>query len=90
MTYSNNTQILEKKQLNQNWDEYNLLNGSMPYCFANTFYFYFSLSTRGYQKVCRLMQWHQYFLKYAYRFCREYKTTNLLSVVTIQARYFIN
>ena len=30
-------------------------------------------STRGYQKVRRLMQWNQYFLSYAYRFCREYK-----------------
>ena len=40
----------------------------------------------GLSKVRRLMQWNQYFLRYAYRFCTEYKTTNVLSVVKIQNR----
>ena len=31
-------------------------------------------STRGYQKVWRLMQWNQYLLSYAYKVCRKYKT----------------
>ena len=42
--------------------------------------------TRSYQKVRRLMQSNKYFLSYAYRFCREYKTTNVLSVVKIYTR----
>ena len=36
--------------------------------------------TRGYQKVLRLMR---YLSSCAYKFCREYKTTNVLSIVKI-------
>ena len=34
---------------------------------------------KGLQKVSRLMQCNQYLLSYAYKFCREYKTTNVIS-----------
>ena len=40
-------------------------------------------STRCYQKLRGLMRWNQYFLRYAYKCCREYKTTNILLVVKI-------
>ena len=40
-------------------------------------------NTRGYQKVRRLMRYNQYLLSYAYKFCRGYKTTNVLTVVKI-------
>ena len=43
--------------------------------------------TRGYEKVRRLMQWNRNLLSYAYKFCREYKTTNVLSAVKIYVRY---
>ena len=33
------------------------------------------------------MRWNQYLLSYAYKFCREYKTTNILLDVKIQAKY---
>ena len=46
-------------------------------------------NTRGYQKVRRLMQWNQYFLSYANRFYREYKTTNVLLVVKVYVRYVL-
>ena len=47
-------------------------------------------STRGYQKVRRMMRWNQYLLNYAYKFCREYKTTYILSVVkTLIINHFI-
>ena len=45
----------------------------------------FITCTRGYQKVRRLMLWNQYLLSYAYKFSREYKTINVLSVVKIWA-----
>ena len=47
----------------------------------NCFHSFYSFSkqmwhTRDYQKVRRLMQWNQFLLSDAYKFCREYKTTN--------------
>ena len=50
----------------------------------------FKCITRGYQKVRRLMPWNQYFLSYAYKFSREYYTTNVLLVVKIWAIYVDN
>ena len=55
----------------------------VPWNLENTY-------TRGYQKVRRLMRWNQYLLSYAYKFSREYKTTNVLSVVKIWAIYVDN
>ena len=43
----------------------------------------------GYQKICRLVQWKQYLLSYAYKFCREYKTTNVLLFVKFKQISFI-
>ena len=37
--------------------------------------------TRDYQKVRWLIRWHQYSLSYAYKFCKEFETTHVLSVV---------
>ena len=34
-----------------------------------------SISTRGYQKIRRLIRWNQYLLSYVYNFCRENETT---------------
>ena len=34
-------------------------------------------------------QWNQYLLSYAYRFCREYKTKNVLSIVKIRQNTLI-
>ena len=51
----------------------------VPGCFT----FILRPYTRGYQKVRRLMRLNQYLWSYAYKFCRGYKTTNVLSVVKI-------
>ena len=47
--------------------------------------------TGVYQKVGRLISWNQYLLGYAYKFCREYKTTNVvLIIVKFYAKYVDN
>ena len=49
-------------------------------CRLSFSYTYICIYTRGYQKVRRLMWWNQY---NAYKLCREYKTTHVLSALTI-------
>ena len=43
--------------------------------------------TKGYQKLRRLVRWYLYLLSYAYNFCKENKTTNVLLVVKIEVKY---
>ena len=39
------------------------------------------------KKVRRLVRWNLYLLSYAYKFCRENNTTNVLLVVEIKLKY---